>query len=244
MKIIFNADDYGLTRGTVYGILDAYKKGVVRSTTLMATGEAFDLAVEIAKENPGLDIGVHLVMTSGKALTKGLQFITDNEDNFLPQEKFRAEFDLEKWGAEIEREYTAQIEKVLATGIPVTHLDVHHNIEEFVHPIENKLAEKYDLAIRSHESNTTAKVKEPGTFSNRFYGEHATLEILQEVINEHRDTDKVVEFMCHPAYFDNRLKNITSYNMERVEELELLTNPRIMEFLNQGEIELVNFREL
>lgn len=63
MKIIFNADDYGLTRGTVYGILDAYKKGVVRSTKLMATGEAFDLAVEIAKENPGLDIGVHLVMS-------------------------------------------------------------------------------------------------------------------------------------------------------------------------------------
>ena len=50
-KLIVNADDFGLSEAVNYGIISAYKNGIVRSTTIMAGMPAFDHAVELLKEN-------------------------------------------------------------------------------------------------------------------------------------------------------------------------------------------------
>ena len=60
--LIPNADDFGFTRDVNDGIVEAHCHGILTATTLMATGAAFDHAVELARENPELDIGVHLVL--------------------------------------------------------------------------------------------------------------------------------------------------------------------------------------
>jgi predicted glycoside hydrolase/deacetylase ChbG (UPF0249 family) len=54
MKIIFNADDFGMGKGINSGILDCFNAGIVKSTTLVANGEAFDDAVGLALSNPEL----------------------------------------------------------------------------------------------------------------------------------------------------------------------------------------------
>ena len=56
-RLIVNADDFGLTEGVNTGIVEAFQKGVLRSASLMANGRAFDDAVRLALENPGLDVG-------------------------------------------------------------------------------------------------------------------------------------------------------------------------------------------
>ncbi|HCR2251849.1 TPA: ChbG/HpnK family deacetylase, partial [Enterococcus faecium] len=35
-KVIFNSDDFGYSHGVNYGIMDAYQRGILTSTTLMA----------------------------------------------------------------------------------------------------------------------------------------------------------------------------------------------------------------
>ncbi|MDO8518577.1 MAG: ChbG/HpnK family deacetylase, partial [Deltaproteobacteria bacterium] len=57
--IIVNADDFGISPGINQGILQCYREGIVRSTSLMANLPAFADGVRIAKENPGLSVGVH-----------------------------------------------------------------------------------------------------------------------------------------------------------------------------------------
>lgn len=48
MKVIFNADDFGLSRAVNYGIVDAHINGVVNSTTALVKGYAIEHAVELS----------------------------------------------------------------------------------------------------------------------------------------------------------------------------------------------------
>src|SRR6201987_3103595 len=61
-RLIVNADDFGFTRDVNQGIVEAHRQGILTATTLMASGAAFEDAVRLARENPTLDIGVHLVL--------------------------------------------------------------------------------------------------------------------------------------------------------------------------------------
>ena len=64
-QLIVNADDFGLTEQVSRGIVDAHRKGIVTSTTLMANGGAFDAAVAMGRREYQLAIGVHLNLTQG-----------------------------------------------------------------------------------------------------------------------------------------------------------------------------------
>ncbi len=61
-RAIINADDFGLCRGVNEGIIKAHREGVLTSATLMANMPGFDHAVGLAKDNPGLGVGIHLNM--------------------------------------------------------------------------------------------------------------------------------------------------------------------------------------
>ena len=69
MKLIVNADDFGLTSGVTYGIYDAMCRGVVTSTTALVNGAALDHAVQLSRDIPELAVGMHFVLTLGRPLT-------------------------------------------------------------------------------------------------------------------------------------------------------------------------------
>jgi hopanoid biosynthesis associated protein HpnK len=126
-RLIINADDFGFTRGVNEGIVRAFKLGVVTSTTLMANGEAFDHAVELAKANPGLAVGCHLAVVGGKpVLTEGGTLV--NGDSRLPPTLSSLMGGLMRGKiriADIESEFRAQVDRVFKAGIVPTHLDSH-----------------------------------------------------------------------------------------------------------------------
>ena len=113
-RLIVNADDFGLTEGVNTGIVEAFQKGVLRSASLMANGRAFDDAVRLALENPGLDLGCHLMLISGRAVSQ--------PDQELPRSAPRLMARLASdWRADaIEREFAAQIEKIQAAGVSLS----------------------------------------------------------------------------------------------------------------------------
>ena len=61
-RLIVNADDFGFTSEVNAGIVEAHRLGILTATTLMANGQAFEDAVRLARENPSLDVGCHLVL--------------------------------------------------------------------------------------------------------------------------------------------------------------------------------------
>ena len=77
MKLIVNADDFGLTDGVTYGILDAMKNGIVTSTTMMVNTPGTVKAATIARENPELAVGLHSNISLGCPLTDGAS-LTEN----------------------------------------------------------------------------------------------------------------------------------------------------------------------
>jgi len=140
-RLIINADDFGLTAGVNRAIVEAHENGVVSSATLMANGQAFAQAVSLARSTPRLGVGCHVVLVDGAPLLPQAQVhsLLDGSGKSAGDARFRE--GISKFGAlamlgrlaadEIEAEATAQIRKLQASGIPVTHLDSHKHTHLF-----------------------------------------------------------------------------------------------------------------
>lgn len=232
IKLIVNADDFGLTKGVNLGIIESYRNGIVRSTTIMANQCAVEHAAALAEENKGLGIGIHLTLTAGRPLVDGLKSLVDENGTFLKQGALAAGNPDQN---EIEAEFDAQIKKVMALGIKITHLDSHHHVHlnENVLPVVCGLAKKYDLPVRAAKG-----VKSTDSFSMKFYGDFVTLDGLKEILSEKAVS---LEVMAHPAYLDYELYKLTSYGLKRIDELYILTSDEIKNFIKESGIELCNF---
>ncbi len=128
-RLIVNGDDFGYTRGVNAGILRAFQYGILTSTTLMAMGDAFDDAIRLARENPRLGVGCHLVLVAERAVAprESIPTLADR-DGRLPG-SLRTLVGRLALGrirqADIERELRAQISRITAAGIRPTHVDTH-----------------------------------------------------------------------------------------------------------------------
>ena len=67
-RLIVNGDDFGFSREVNAGIIRAHREGILTSTSLMVAEAARDEAVALAKENPALDVGLHLVVCMGRSV--------------------------------------------------------------------------------------------------------------------------------------------------------------------------------
>jgi hopanoid biosynthesis associated protein HpnK len=137
-RLIINADDFGLTQGVNRAIVEAHRHGEVTSATLMANGQAFDDAIERAKSESRLSIGCHVVLVDGLPI-RGPQQTATLSDKKFPDGRFYQSlnrFTLRAVGGcidadEIEAEVTAQIRKLQAAGVAVSHLDTHKHTHIF-----------------------------------------------------------------------------------------------------------------
>ena len=127
--LIVNADDFGLTSGVNRAVIDGYRHGIITSTTIMANMPAFDEAVQLAKENTALGVGLHFNITQGKpvAALSEVQSLTNTQGGFLGNSVALAMRSLSgRLGTEeVCIELRAQIEKVLNAGLQLTHIDSH-----------------------------------------------------------------------------------------------------------------------
>ena len=148
-KVIFNSDDFGYSYGVNYGIVDAYQRGILTSTTLMANMPGFEHAVKLKKELPNLGVGVHLTLTCGKPLLKNVDSLMEG-DRFKHLSYYKQPFEVD--GDQLYQEWNTQIQKVYRAGIIPTHLDSHHHTHTFGmnQEVVVALAKKYDLPVRGN----------------------------------------------------------------------------------------------
>ena len=249
MKTIFNADDFGLSKGVNLGIIEAYRHGPVRSTTIMAGMPGFDHAVELAKGCPGLKIGVHLTLSAGRSVGGVYRTLTDGDGGFLPLAEVER---LANIGGidllEVESEYEAQIQKVLAAGINPDHFDSHHHTHNLpgIFSVFLKLAVKYGVCARINDKGLLPSghegIRTTDAFSEDFYNEAATPENLCRILAGQGGSS--LEIMCHPAYVDHYLLSKSSYNTRRAFELHILTSTDTADFIAQHGIEPCSFSDL
>ena len=131
-QLIINADDFGLHETVNLGIIHGHTAGFITSTTIMASGRAFEHAIMLAKANKQLGIGVHLTLVGEKSVCPAdeVKSLVDDAGYLAPG---YPRFLLRYLGgsirlADIRRELTAQVQKVVDSGIHITHLDSHQHM--------------------------------------------------------------------------------------------------------------------
>jgi hopanoid biosynthesis associated protein HpnK len=138
-RLIVNADDLGLTAGVNRAIVEAHARGVVTSATLMANGAAFDDAIERARSAPGLSVGCHVVLVDGLPLSNHGSVPTLVADHPAGTGRFYSRLSAFAARAVFARfehdqlvsEIVAQVRKVQAAGVEVSHLDTHKHTHIF-----------------------------------------------------------------------------------------------------------------
>jgi hopanoid biosynthesis associated protein HpnK len=132
-RLIINADDFGLTPGVNRAIVQGNSSGVVTSATLMANAKATATATDLAKAQPSLKTGCHVVLIDGDPLTSNLPSFTNGSARFRSSLKQFAVAAVRKKMAaeEIQREAEAQIRKLQASGVTLTHVDSHKHTHMF-----------------------------------------------------------------------------------------------------------------
>jgi len=156
-RLIVNADDFGYTRGVNAGIARGFREGIVTSTTIMATGDAFEDAVDCAQANPKLGVGCHLVLVGGKCVAPAKQVtsLADSEGRLPPS--LSALLSKLSTGSvrpeAIEAELRAQVERVVAAGLRPTHFDSHKHTH--AHP------KVMEVVVRVAEEFKVTRIRKP-----------------------------------------------------------------------------------
>ena len=250
-RLVINADDFGFTRDVNEGIVHAHREGVLTSTTLMANGDAFDDAVRLAKQTPTLDIGAHLVLVQGNSLLDGRP---------LPETPGQLLGVLARRGLNVYGELKAQIERIRAAGIRISHLDSHKHthLVPSVFKAVVKLAAEFGIPWVRLPLDTTVRLGKPLTatgnryyrrltrganvkFTDHFLGFELTGSLSEATMARALDhiEEGFTEFMCHPGYLGDELKQArTRLKESRLIELKALTSPRIRQIIAEKQIQL------
>lgn len=149
--VVINADDLGFSKGTNKGVLEAYKRGILTSASIMPTGPTYKEAVAMAKRCPGLGIGVHLSLTLGKSMLPRHEIpdLVDSDEYFYSNSVLLLLKTLlfPRVLPQIKAELKAQIGAVLKSGIAVDHLNsqYHMHFMPRIFPIVNDLSKEYKI---------------------------------------------------------------------------------------------------
>ncbi len=134
VRLIVNADDFGMTPGVTRGIARSIRDGIVSSTSLMtnmaSAAEATRLAVQC-----GLDVGVHLNLTTGRPLLcpSRIPSLVQGDGSFYPYREFVQRLCRQRITMrDVRLEFDAQVEAALRMGIQPSHLDTHHHLHAWL----------------------------------------------------------------------------------------------------------------
>jgi chitin disaccharide deacetylase len=152
--LIINADDLCLSSEIDRGIAEAYQQGVVTSTTAMINMPGAPEALKTVHElNPDLPIGLHINITTGRPVLDPVQVpsLVDDAGKFFDVDNIPLQL-LDISLDELRAEVNAQVELFMETGVPLSHLDYHHNIMALYtqfFDIVRDIALKHNLPVRN-----------------------------------------------------------------------------------------------
>ena len=247
--LVVNADDFGMTLGVSQGILTAMKNGLVTETCAMVNSPYFDQSVALAQQANLTQMGLHLNVTVFSPVSQDPKVLALTEENG-------------QWGKSVLKslqsadssvlealkiEFEAQIARLLATGLNLTHLNTHHGLGMYskeVFGILEDLAVAHNVPLRREDtllaskdstSNLTQSTDQCWILDSSL----SEADILKKLDSLATDANSV-ELCCHPGLVDEPLKGFSSMLSERERDLALLTDPGFVAIL-KARFELIDF---
>ncbi|HVZ85597.1 MAG TPA: ChbG/HpnK family deacetylase [Polyangia bacterium] len=132
IRLVVNADDFGMSPAISRGILRAHRDGIVTSTSLLGNCNDLPAAGALLAAAPTLGVGVHLALCGGRSVADpaSVPSLVGPDGAFFP----RGQDFITAWvrgrvsAADVEREIDAQVARIRDAGLTVDHLDTHHHL--------------------------------------------------------------------------------------------------------------------
>ena len=263
--LIVRGDDIGGSHGSNMGVIKAYQEGIERTTEIMTVAPWFKEAVKLLEQNPGLDVGVHIVLTSEwdnykwRPLTH-CPSLCDEDGYFLrgtfPSKDYPGQSLMENKDrldmGEIEAEMRAQIEMAKKYVPNLTHLTSHMAwciVDEKIDDLARRLCDEYGLFYMDAAKSFMGQGGLP-TKSLSFGMGLPVGERVDKFIEALSKMEKGSYYVTidHPAITSPEMEATSHIGYENVAEdrqgvVDLWTSPKVLDYIKEHGIELISFGE-
>lgn len=272
-QLIVTADDVGLHESIDTAALRAHREGIVTAWSIVASGAAFEHAIDLLRSAPAVSAGVHLTFVEERSVLsrQAIPTLVDRSGQF-PQNYRRFTFRLATRRIaleQLERELRAQIEKVFAAGVQIDHLNGHQHLHLLPHVfgLTLRLAAEYRIPyvrIVDDRGGRGSLFRTPQIALLNALGRRARRMAPPAVMtNDHTigvveagrlDGDSlrrlvarvegVTELVCHPGEDDDALSRVYRWKYRWARETAALCEPGLPDLLVEEGIELISHRVL
>jgi len=270
--IIIHPDDIGMCQATLPAYTDLLAFGLISSATTMVPCPWFPTVAAFCQEHPEVDMGVHLTLASEwDAYRWGPISTRDPASGLLDAEGYFHHWPREVWATAdplaIEREITAQLDRALAAGIDVTHLDAHMDILVHPHflPAYSALAQRYQLPFLAvgleerFQGHRDAELAAAATQMTHELREQQVLlfaDLRMPPLDESEDRVTVCKHIIdtlvpgltllriHPAHDTPELRAMAPDWRSRVADYEAFLSEELRDYVRRSGVHVIGYRTL
>lgn len=256
-RLIVRGDDMGFSHSGNLALIKCYKEGIEKSIEVIVPSPWFPEAVKMLKENPGVDIGIHLALTSEWDNVKWRPLsdcpsLKDSNGYFYPKVFADKAYpgqsiNENKWRLEdVEKEFRAQIELAKKLIPNISHLSAHMGctgLSAETKALVKRLAKEYNIPV------------DPDTDVKGWVGYDGPHQTAEDKINsfikmlDKLQPGKSYIFLDHPGIDDEELRAIHHIGYENVAAdrqgvTELFTSEKVKAAIKQKGIVLIGYADL
>jgi chitin disaccharide deacetylase len=256
-RLIVRGDDMGFSHSGNEAIIKAYKEGVETSVEIIVPSPWFPEAVKMLNENPSLDVGIHIALTSewDNVKYRPVSYcpsLTDEDGYFFPMiwpnKNYPGKALTEnKWTIQdVEKELRAQIELAKKKIARISHISAHmgcYSITPEVNALAKKLAQEYKIDIdpKEYKVKSVSYSGSKGTAEEKIQSFIKMLESLKP--------GETYIFVDHPGLDSPELRAIFHIGYENVAAdrqgvTTALTDPKVKEAIKKLGIQLISYADL
>ncbi|MGC3995513.1 MAG: ChbG/HpnK family deacetylase [Propionicimonas sp.] len=262
-KLLCQADDYGITDAVSAGIRKGIRDGLIRNTGLFtnmpsSVSAVADLDVDVC-------LGQDFNFVTGRPLCSPAEVpdLVDSSGRFRTsgavvaagtvvgsQGGIMLEFEQDPYPIDqVMREANAQYERFLdLVGKKPEYLHPHSLVTANTHAVIAELAERHGIVFAMDHADQIGAHFLTNTWNpkpfplERQLGTNVEEEVLA-VIPEVLDHDTTL-MIAHPGFLDDELFQITTYTVIRMKDLAMYCSPRLREWVESHDVELVSWRDV
>lgn len=153
IKVVFNADDFGISHGVNLAIVKAHEEGVLTSASLMVNQKYTEEAVQLAKKHNRLKIGLHVDLTNEWPVlsVEEIPLLVDRKTGKLKHGFLKllmlSVFRRSEFSSQVESEIRAQVNKFNETGLFLSHIDSHRHVHMIpaVFKVMQRVKEEFNI---------------------------------------------------------------------------------------------------
>lgn len=256
-RLVVRGDDMGYTHSGNEALIKCYSQGFETSIEVLVPSPWFPEAVKLIRQHPGIDVGIHLDLTSEwenikwRPLTD-CKSLKDSNGYFFPMvwpnKNYPGGAIMEhQWKIEeVEKEFRAQIEMALKNIPHISHLSSHMyciGISPEVLALTKRLAKEYKIPI-DPEADAKIMVGYDGPHKTAEEKVQSFIRMLNKL-----EPGKDYVFLDHPGISNDELKAVYHIGYEDVAAdrqgvTDLFTNEQVKALIKQKGIRLIGYRDL